>query len=159
MNPIQSKSLPALAAALAAAVLTTIPARGAPWTPADLPQPPALWLDASDLSASPVSAWNDKSGNSRNFAQATGAHQPAYSATSFNTSYPGVTFDGSSDFMSAGDTLDMGTNSLTVMSAVRYANNNVGGTIIGKTRAAGGDGRWSLFRSLSGGSSGSWEFV
>jgi hypothetical protein len=54
MNPIQSKSLPALAAALAAAVLTTIPARGAPWTPAELPQPPALWLDASDLSASPV---------------------------------------------------------------------------------------------------------
>ena len=159
MNPIQSKSLPALAAALAAVVLTTIPARGAPWTPVELPQPPALWLDAADagtitLNGSAVSQWNDKSGNSRNFAQATGANQPAYSATSFNTSYPGVTFDGSSDFMSAGDTLDMGTNSLTVMSAVRYANNNVGGTIIGKTRAAGGDGRWSLFRSLSGGSFG-----
>ena len=155
MNPIQSKSLPALAAALAAAVLTTIPARGAPWTPADLPQPPALWLDASDLSASPVSAWNDKSGNSRNFAQATGAHQPAYSATSFNTSYPGVTFDGSSDFMSAGDTLDMGTNSLTVMSAVRYATSNNSGTIIAKTRYAGGAGRWTLYRTLTGSTFGS----
>ena len=155
MNPIQSKSLPALAAALAAAVLTTIPARGAPWTPADLPQPPALWLDASDLSASPVSAWNDKSGNSRNFAQATGANQPAYSATSFNTSYPGVTFDGSSDFMSAGDTLDMGTNSLTVMSAVRYATSNNSGTIIAKTRYAGGAGRWTLYRTLTGATFGS----
>ena len=147
--------LPALAAALAAAVLTTIPARGAPWTPADLPQPPALWLDASDLSASPVSAWNDKSGNSRNFAQATGANQPAYSATSFNTSYPGVTFDGSSDFMSAGDTLDMRTNSLTVMSVVRYATGTNPGVIIAKTRYAAGSGRWVLYRAMSGGGLGS----
>jgi hypothetical protein len=39
-----------------------------------------LWLDASDAStitiATGVSAWNDKSGNGRNFAQATGASQP-----------------------------------------------------------------------------------
>ena len=64
MNPIQSKSLPALAAALAAAVLTTIPARGAPWTPADLPGQAALWLDASTATsnAGTVSISNAGSG-------------------------------------------------------------------------------------------------
>jgi len=40
-----------------------------------------LWLDASDPStitiATGVSQWNDKSGNGRNFAQATGGNQPA----------------------------------------------------------------------------------
>jgi methionine-rich copper-binding protein CopC len=151
MNPIQSKSLPALAAALAAVVLTTIPARGAPWTPAELSQPSALWLDASDsgtitLSGSAVSQWNDKSGNSRNFAQATGGNQPAYSATSFNTSYPGVTFDGSSDFMSAGDTLDVGSQSLGIIAAVKYNTSNTSGMVISKTRYAAGDGRYFMGR-------------
>jgi methionine-rich copper-binding protein CopC len=151
MNPIQSKSLPALAAALAAVVLTTIPARGAPWTPAELSQPSALWLDASDsgtitLSGSAVSQWNDKSGNSRNFAQATGGNQPAYSATSFNTSYPGVTFDGSSDFMSAGDTLDVGSQSLGIIAAVKYNTSNTSGMVISKTRYAAGAGRYFMGR-------------
>ena len=117
-----------------------------PWTPADLLQPPALWLDASDLSASPVSQWNDKSPNGRNFAQATGANQPAYSATSFNTSYPGVTFDGSNDFMSAGDTLDLGTQSLGIIAAVKYNTNNTSGMVISKTRYAAGSGRYFMGR-------------
>jgi hypothetical protein len=60
-------------------------ARGEPWTPADLSDK-ALWLDAADagtitLNGSTVSQWDDKSGNSRNFAQATGANQPAYPAS------------------------------------------------------------------------------
>jgi methionine-rich copper-binding protein CopC len=167
MNPIQAKSLPALAAALAAAVLTTIPARGAPWTPADLPQPPALWLDASDATTlwadtnatvaatnnGAIARWNDKSGNGRNFTQGTAGNRPTFVASSIN-GLGAATFNGSAGFMSAGDTLDMRTNSLTVMSAVRYATSNNSGAIIGKTRAAGGDGRWSLFRSLSGGALG-----
>jgi hypothetical protein len=42
----------------------------------------ALWLDASDassitLNGSTVSQWRDKSGNSRHYAQATAANQPA----------------------------------------------------------------------------------
>ena len=93
----------ALAAALAAAVLTTIPARGAPWTPADLANK-ALWLDASDattvtLNGSTVSQWNDKSGNSRNVSQGTAANQPAYSAGVLNGN-PAITFDGSNDYLS-----------------------------------------------------------
>lgn len=43
----------------------------------------ALWLDAADptsitLSGSNVTQWNDKSGNIRNFTQATTANQPSY---------------------------------------------------------------------------------
>jgi methionine-rich copper-binding protein CopC len=157
MHMIKTTQRAVLRATFAAALVLlgwTNLALGAPWTPVELPDK-ALWLDASDLSASPVSAWNDKSGNSRNFAQAAGGNQPAYSATSFNTSYPGVTFDGSSDFMSAGDTLDMRTNSLTVMSAVRYATGTDSGVIIAKTRAGGQAGRWVLYRATNGGNLGS----
>ena len=51
------------------------------WTPADLTT--ELWLDASDASTvtesgGAVSAWNDKSGNSRNLTQDTPANQPTY---------------------------------------------------------------------------------
>ena len=105
MNPIQSKSLPALAAALAAAVLTTIPARGAPWTPADLPDK-ALWLDAADsgtitLNGSTVSQWNDKSGNGRNVAQSNAAKQPTY-ATGYLNGNNAISFDGTGRSLSAG---------------------------------------------------------
>lgn len=49
--------------------------------------PMALWLDASDASTftfssgTRVSQWNDKSGNGRNFVQATSANQPDRNAT------------------------------------------------------------------------------
>jgi hypothetical protein len=65
------------------------------WTPAQLTT--ALWLDAADtgtitLNGSTVSQWADKSGNSRNFSQATAANQPGYSN-------PNITFDGSNDVL------------------------------------------------------------
>jgi methionine-rich copper-binding protein CopC len=124
--------------------LLTATVRGAPWTPADLSNK-ALWLDASDLSASPVGAWNDKSGNNRNFSQ-TGANRPAYATNSFNTSYPGVTFDGTDDYMSAGDTLDVGTNSLGIVAAVKYNTTDTSGMVISKTRYAVGNGRYFMGR-------------
>jgi hypothetical protein len=48
-----------------------------------------------------VSAWADQSGRGQNFAQATGASQPNYSATAFGGK-PGVTFNGTSDHMTDG---------------------------------------------------------
>lgn len=47
-----------------------------------------LWLDATDSSTitqstSKVSQWNDKSGNSRHFTQATSSEQPSYETTGF----------------------------------------------------------------------------
>lgn len=69
------------------------------WSPSVLS--PALWLDASDSttiiqSGGAVSQWNDKSGNSRNFANATADQRPIYSVSSFS-GRPGITFDGSND--------------------------------------------------------------
>jgi hypothetical protein len=56
------------------------------WTPANITT--TIWLDASDastvtLSGSLVTSWNDKSGNSHNFAAQTG-NEPAYQLTSQN---------------------------------------------------------------------------
>ena len=57
------------------------------WTPASITT--ALWLDADDastitLNATTVSQWNDKSGNGRNFSQATAGNQPVYSTSALN---------------------------------------------------------------------------
>jgi hypothetical protein len=57
------------------------------WTPARITT--ALWLDAADantiaLDGSTVSQWNDKSGNGRNFSQATTANQPVYATNALN---------------------------------------------------------------------------
>lgn len=48
-----------------------------------------LWLDAADystftLSGNNVTQWNDKSGNSRNFANPTTTSQPVYESNTFN---------------------------------------------------------------------------
>jgi hypothetical protein len=60
---------------------------GRTWTPSQIST--ALWLDAADastitLNGSTVSQWNDKSGNSRNFSQATASNQPVYSTSALN---------------------------------------------------------------------------
>ena len=82
----------------------TITPRFTQWTPANIST--ALWLDANDAStittvSGAVSQWNDKSGNGRNATQATAGSRPAYSSTGFN-SRPGITFDGTDDWMTVG---------------------------------------------------------
>jgi hypothetical protein len=63
----------------------SFPASGA-WTPADLPNL-ALWLDASDVetftfgTGSRVATWADKSGNGRDFTQATAESRPNRTGT------------------------------------------------------------------------------
>ena len=84
---------------------------GRPWTPANITT--ALWLDAADAStittvSGAVSQWNDKSENGRNATQGTAGNRPAYSSTGFN-SRPGVSFDGTDDFMSIGGGTISGT--------------------------------------------------
>lgn len=64
----------------------------------------SLWLDATDATSTVldqgVSAWNDKSGNGRNFSQSTGNNQPTVStlngkrALSFNGTSAQMTLDG-----------------------------------------------------------------
>jgi hypothetical protein len=83
-------------------------ATGGIWTPAQITT--ALWLDAADestitLNSTTVSQWNDKSGNSRNFSQATAGNQPTYQASGIN-SKPSVAFTGSNNnFMIASSVL------------------------------------------------------
>ena len=76
---------------------------GAPYvfTPLDLS--PTLWVDASDTStitevAGAVSQIDDKSGNSRNFTQATAAAQPTTGANTQN-GLNVLTFDGDGHFL------------------------------------------------------------
>jgi hypothetical protein len=85
----------------------------------------ALWLDAADgttitESGGFVSQWNDKSGNGRNFAQATGANQPAFTANGLN-GWSVITFDGTNDRLQASVTT--GSSTATV-SAIWQANNS-----------------------------------
>ena len=73
---------------------------GTPWTPNYITT--ALWLDAADASTitesgGAVSQWNDKSGNGRNFTQATSVNRPTYASTGLN-SKPTLAF-GADDFM------------------------------------------------------------
>lgn len=62
-----------------------------------------LWLDAADSSTitgtTSVTAWNDKSGNGLNATKSTSYGAPTYSATGFNTTYPGLLFDGATGTM------------------------------------------------------------
>jgi hypothetical protein len=71
------------------------------WTPQQIST--VFWLDAalsSTLTISTgVSTWADRKGGGVNATQATSANQPAYSATAFPGSLPGVLFDGSNDAM------------------------------------------------------------
>jgi hypothetical protein len=82
---------------------------GALWTP--YYSTTALWLDGSDastitLNSGNVSQWNDKSGNGRNFSQASAAAQPAYTANQLN-GLPALIFDGVDDFLDGGQVLDL----------------------------------------------------
>jgi hypothetical protein len=75
------------------------------FTPASLGASLLAWYKAdagtsSTVDGTALSAWNDQSGNGKNFAQATGANQPLYKAAIQN-GLPVVRFDGSNDFMDA----------------------------------------------------------
>jgi hypothetical protein len=71
------------------------------WTPQEIST--VFWLDAAQSStltiSTGVSTWADRKGGGVNAVQATSANQPAYSATAFPGSLPGVLFDGSNDAM------------------------------------------------------------
>jgi hypothetical protein len=71
-----------------------------PWTPEDLGASLIAWWDADAgvvQTDGAVSQWIDGVG-ALTLAQATADNQPVYSATSFN-GRPGVTFDGTADFL------------------------------------------------------------
>lgn len=92
------------------------------WTPANIST--ELWLDANDSStitiATGVSAWADKSGNSKNATQTTPANQPTYSSTGFNNK-PTIQFDGTNDSFSLTSTITQ-TSGQNVFAVVNTTN-------------------------------------
>jgi hypothetical protein len=64
-----------------------------------------LWLDGADtssmtMSGSIVTQWNDKSGKGLNVTNTVSAAGPTFSSTAFNSSKPGLFFNGSSTYLS-----------------------------------------------------------
>lgn len=89
------------------------------WTPALLP--PTLWLDAADLptitkdGSNLVAQWNDKSPNGRHVSQASAGSKPVYTTNVLNGK-PGISFDGSNDYLSSATTTNIANCSIfTVM--------------------------------------------
>ncbi len=113
-------------------------AAGDSWTPAQITT--ALWLDAADastitLNSTTVSQWNDKSGNSRNFSQATAGNQPVYLTNALNGKNV-VNFVSNDNLNRAAIPFnDLGNNSLYVVGN-RTGNNFYNVTVI-ISRAAG----------------------
>jgi hypothetical protein len=106
--PVASGAPVASVSANGLGVPVTLVSSGAPplvvqgWTPLNLGAKNLLWWDAEDadsltLASSAVTAWEDKSAGFA-VSQATGANQPALSATAVN-SRPGIVFDGTDDYM------------------------------------------------------------
>ncbi len=67
------------------------------WSPTRLGQL-AAWWNADDLVTGAVTTWTDRIGGLAP-TQGTGSLQPVKAATSFNSAYGGVTFDGTDDFL------------------------------------------------------------
>jgi len=77
----------------------TYAAAGGVWQPADLGAQLKAWWNASDLADGAVTTWTDRVA-SLSPTQATAGFRPVRSATSFNSAYAGVTFDGTDDRLS-----------------------------------------------------------
>jgi hypothetical protein len=111
--PVASGAPVASVSANGLGVPVTLVSSGAPplvvqgWTPTNLGAKNLLWWDAEDadsltLAGSAVTAWEDKSAGFA-VSQATGASQPALSATAVNNR-PGIVFDGTDDYMTSAGT-------------------------------------------------------
>jgi len=113
-----------------------------------------LWL-RGDLGisqvANSVSQWNDQSGNSRNFTQATGANQPTYVSNAFD-GYAGVQFDGVNSFMQYAS---WGTAGVQTIIAVFIDNGtSVSGATIFNTSTGAGGGAGLVYDTTGWGADG-----
>jgi PKD repeat protein len=115
-----------------------------------------LWLDANkDLSVikdatNNVSSWINIADNGIFFQQSNTNFQPKWIASEpllNNKSL--LTFDGVNDFLSAGDTLDIGSNSVSFF-IIAKSNASIFSRFFSKALAAGVNNRFSLGHSNSG---------
>jgi hypothetical protein len=86
---------------------TPMKSQVAGWAPSDK-SGLIFWFDATFgvTQSGTVSAWADRSTNAYNAAQGTGINQPTYTASSLNGK-PGITFDGSNDYMTFAGTTSL----------------------------------------------------
>ncbi|MCP4410193.1 MAG: hypothetical protein GY807_21110 [Gammaproteobacteria bacterium] len=77
-------------------------ASGALWYPSDLDVAPVLWLDVYDgdsiTEVTGVSEWANQMPD-EDVKNSTGSEQPILSSTSFDGDEPGITFDGTDDYL------------------------------------------------------------
>ena len=91
---------------------------------------PVLWLKADKgihLSGSTIYQWDDQSGHGYNATQITEANQPLLVNGVLNGKYV-LRFDGSNDFLTLGNVLNTGTESMTIFVVA----NNASGALLGK---------------------------
>ena len=106
-----------------------------------------LWLDASDTtsviqSGGTITQWNDKSTSA---LTATAVNSPTLVANIQN-GFPGISFDGSTQYFNLGNNLNMGTNQLYIFVVSKF-NSTADGAIIGKSLYGSQAARYSLVRS------------
>lgn len=126
---------------------STAAAASSTWSPTDLGS--ALVAGYTTLRAGTVhtsggniTTWDDFSGNSRTLTSAVG-NEPAYSATGFNGSQPGITFDPTNNerMVSGTDAIDLGTGAASAffMSIILRNTTESYGRILGFVFASGDD--------------------
>jgi hypothetical protein len=106
-----------------------------------------LWLDASDATtitqtSGNITQWIDKSTSA---LTATAANNPTLVANVQN-GFPGISFDGSSQYFNLGNNLNMGTNQIYIFVVSKF-NSTADGAIIGKSLYGSQAARYSLIRS------------
>lgn len=109
----------------------------------------ALWLDATDstsmtLSGANVAEWRDKSSNAY---AGTAVSSPTLQANSIN-GLSAVQFNGSSQYITFGNVLNVGTSHLHVFVITRFTGD---AAVIGKSSYRANLGRWSIYRGASDG--------
>ena len=121
------------------------------WKPTDI-SGCQLWLDATQITGlsdgATVASWPDKSGNGYNATQETGANKPLYKTNVLNGK-PVLRFDGTDDYLSCGDVLDLGSNSMTLF--VVWKTNTLSATqgVVGKSYYGDKSGRYGVYLDLT----------
>ena len=107
----------------------------------------SLWLDASDATtitqtSGNITQWRDKSTSA---LTATATNNPTLVANIQN-GFPGISFDGSTQYFNLGNNLNMGTNQIYIFVVSKF-NSTADGAIIGKSLYGSAGARYSLVRS------------
>lgn len=112
----------------------------------------SVWLRSDSLVVKDindnVSSWGNCVSGGVAFTQATGTRQPKWTGNVLNNK-PVLRFDGTSDFLSAGDNYDLGTNSRTLF-IVAKSNIANSACYYAKSLAAGQTNRLGMIQTASG---------